>query len=196
MEVSGVTKRWAVVAFVLVVLVASLAASASSTSLFGTRFKLGTEIQFQIEDGTTWWWGCCSCTPTQVLGWRVTASSGQVVYSEVHDAAVPAASWVGKWAQLDATAKAVVAGRYVLYVDTSAGTLSRCFTLYDPCGCNSCSSPCWSCECQEVPTITNCTCRTSLVFVEACTTGCFPFVNWFGCGCSTCSSCSGGCGQP
>jgi hypothetical protein len=188
-----VIKRWAVLAFVLVVLVASLAASASSTSLFGTRFKLGTEIQFRVQDETTWWWGCCSCTPSQVLGWRVASGSGQVVYSVVHDAPVPASSWVGSWTQVNASAAAVPAGQYVLYVDTSAGTLSRCFTLYDPCGCNTCWSTCWSCACQEVPSISACACRTSLVFVETCTSGCFPFFGWLGCGCSTCS---GGCGSP
>jgi hypothetical protein len=186
-------KRGTALALVFVLLLVSLAASASSTSLFGTRFKLGTEIQFQVQDDTVWWLGCCACTPTQVLGWRVTTASGQVVYSVVHDAPVPAAAWIGKWTQLDAAASAVPAGQYVLYVDTSAGTMSRCFSLYDPCGCASCYSPCWSCGCQELPTITNCACRASLVFVEACTTGCFSFFPWFGCGCSTCS---GGCAQP
>ncbi len=122
-------KRSIVLAAVLVVLVASFAASASQSSLFGTRFKVGAEIQFRVEDQTTWWWGCCSCTPSQVLGWRVTAAAGQVVYSVIHDAPVPAASWVGSWKQLDANGVAVAVGQYILYVDTTGGTLSRCFAL-------------------------------------------------------------------
>jgi hypothetical protein len=187
-------KRSVALVFVLVVLMASLAASASSTSLFGTRFKLGTEIQFRIEDQTTWWWGCCECAPSEVLGWRVASASGQVVYSVVHDAAVPASSWIGSWTQVGASATAVAAGQYILYVDTTAGTLSRCFTLYDACGCSTCWSPCTSCACQDVSTITTCACRTSLVFVDTCTSGCFSLFGVFGCGCG-CSSC-GGCGQP
>jgi hypothetical protein len=181
-------KRWLVVACVLALVLASFAASAASSSLFGNRFKLGTDVQFRVEDSTTWWWGCCSCSASQVLGWRVTTSSGLVVYSVVHDAPVAASAWVGTWTQMDIDAKAVVAGSYVLYVDTSAGTLSRCFTLYDPCGCASCSTPCWSCACQEVSTITTCSCQTTLVFVDTCTTGCLPFFGWFGC--------PGGCGHP
>ncbi len=186
-------KRWTALVLVSVLLLVSLAASASSTSIFGTRFKLGTDIQFQVQDETVWWWGCCSCTPTQVLGWRVTTSAGVVVHSVVHDAAVPAATWVGKWSQTDANGQAVAAGQYMLYVDTSAGTLSRCFSLYNPCGCSTCYWGCWTCECQEVPSISECACRTSLTFVETCTSGCFPFFGWFGCscGCSSCSSCAG-----
>jgi len=186
-------KRWAVVACVLALLLASFAASATSSSLFGSRFKLGTEIQFKVQDSTTWWRGCCSCSEAQILGWRVTTSSGLVVYSVVHDAAVPASAWVGTWAQIDVNAKAAASGSYVLYVDTSAGTLSRCFTLYDPCGCSSCSTPCWSCACQDVSTITTCSCQTTLVFVDTCTTGCLPFFGWFGC---SSSPCSGGSGHP
>jgi hypothetical protein len=184
-------KRWAVVACVLALLLASFAASAASSSLFGARFTVGTEVQFRVQDSTTWWWGCCSCSESQVLGWRVTASSGLVVYSVVHDAPVPASAWVGTWTQVDTNAMAVPSGKYVLYVDTSAGTLSRCFTLVDPCGCSSCYTPCWSCQCQEVSTITTCACQTSLVFVDTCATGCLPFFGWFGC-----SSCGGGCGHP
>ncbi len=181
-------KRSAVLLLALVVLLTSFAWSASSTSLFGTRFKVGTEIQFQVKDETIWWWGCCSCIPSQVLGWRVAASTGQIVYSVALDAALPAAAWVGSWTQVDANGVAVAPGQYVLYVDTSVGMLSRCFTLYDPCGCNTCWSNCWSCGCQEVATITECACRASLVFVEPCTSGCFPFFSWTGCGCSPCSS--------
>jgi hypothetical protein len=177
----------------LVVVLASFAVSATTSSLFGTRFNLGTPIQFQVEDSTTWWWGCCSCPPSQVLGWRVTTSAGAIVYSVIHDVPVPAAAWVGTWTQVDMNAQAVTAGMYVLYVDTSAGMLSRCFTLYDPCGCGSCYSPCWSCACQEVPTITECACRTSLVFVDTCTSGCFSLFGWLGCGCAPCG---GGCPHP
>ncbi len=187
------TRRRTILVCFLVVALASLAVSAASSSTFGTKFRTGTEIQFRVDDSTTWWWGCCSCSDSQVLGWRVTTSTGLVVYNVVHDAPVPASTWVGTWTQVDINAAAVAAGMYVLYVDTSAGTLSRCFTIYDACGCSSCSSPCWSCQCQEVPTITTCACRTSLVFVDTCTTGCCSFFGWFGCGCT---SCSGGCGNP
>lgn len=191
-EVSGVMKRWAVLASVLVVLAASVAASATSTSLFGARFKVGTEIQFRVQDETTWWWGCCACTPSQILGWRVASPSGTVVFSIIHDAPIPAAAWVGTWNQLNPSGQAVPAGQYVLYVDTTVGTVSRCFTIYDPCGCTSCWSPCWTCGCQEVPTVQNCACRTTLVFVDTpCTNGCLSLFGLFGC-----SSCCGGCGQP
>lgn len=184
-------KRWTVLAIVSIVILASVGASASTTSLFGTRFRVGTEIQFRVEDDVTWWWGCCSCAPSQVLGWRVVSSTGTVVYSVVHDAAVPAASWVGSWTQVDASAQAVPAGQYMLYVDTSVGTLSRCFTLYSPCACSPCTPMCWTCSCDQTPSITNCSCRASLVFVDTCTSGCLPFFGWFGCGCNSCSGCSG-----
>jgi hypothetical protein len=183
-------KRWASIGLVLLVALTLIAVvSTASTSLLGTRFKLGEEIQFKVEDSTVWWWGCCSCTASSVLGWRVVSGAGQTVYSVVHDAPVPASIWSGAWEQTASGGVAVAAGQYILYVDTTAGTLSRCFSLYDPCGCNSCYSPCTSCVCNEVPSITDCACKTTLVFVDTCG-GCFPFFWWLGCSsCSGCSSC-------
>lgn len=182
-------KRWALVGCLLAILVATVAVSASATTLYGTRFKLGTEIQFKIEDTTTWWWGCCSCTPSFVLGWRVTTSTGLLVYNVLFDAPVVATTWTGIWDQIKMDDTPAAAGQYMLYVDTSAGTLSRCFTLYDPCGCSWCYSPCTSCLCQEVASITNCACRTALTFIEPCATGCFSFFWWLGGCCSPCATC-------
>jgi hypothetical protein len=188
-EVSAVKGRWAsVVGVLLVVLVLLSFAVLPATS---ARFRLGNNIQFRIEDSTTWFWGCCTCAESLVLGWRIVTSSEHVVYSVVHDAPVSSSLWLGTWTQVDIDSIAVPAGQYKLYVDTSAGTLSRCFTLYDPCGCNWCTSCSW-CACEGVSSITDCACRTALVFVDSCTTGCFSFPffwGWGSCGCSSCSSC-------
>ena len=181
--------RWASIGavFLLVLVLSSFAALPASS----TRFRLGAEIQFKIEDSSTWFWGCCGCCEcedTLILGWRVVNSVEQVVYSVVHDAPVASPVWLGTWTQVDSGGVAVPVGYYKLYVDTSAGTLSRCFTLYDPCscywGCNICST----CACTDVACITTCACRTSLVFVDTCSTRCcFPlFWGWGCCGCSSC----------
>ncbi len=178
--------RWVSIATVvlLVLALASFAALPASS----TRFRVGTEIQFKIEDSSTWFWGCCGCcecADTLVLGWRIVDSVEQVVYSVVHDAPVASSVWLGTWTQVDSGGVAVSEGYYKLYVDTSVGTLSRCFTVYDPCsccwGCNICSA----CACTDVACITSCACRTSLVFVDTCSTGCyFPlFWGWGCCGC-------------
>lgn len=160
-----------------------------ASSLFGTNYNLGEEIQFRVEDSTTWWWGCCACEESVVLGWRVVNTYEQVVYSVIHDAPVSSSLWRGSWLQQDMNGLAVAAGQYKLYVDTSVGTLSRCFTLRDPCGCNWgtswCASSCTSCVCEDVPSITTCACKTTLVFVDDCNTGSFPFFWW---GCNTCTS--------
>jgi len=78
-------------------------------------------------------------------------------------------------------------GYYILYVDTSVGTLSRCLYLYDPC-CGCCwgwSSCGWSrCGCGSQSTITSCCCRTSLVWVEEEQPCCHLFFRW-----PCCSSC-------
>ena len=180
--------KWARVGWVVLFLSMAVGISAMASSLFGTTYDLGEEIQFQVQDSTTWWWGCCSCEDSLVLGWRIVNLSGQVVYSVIHDAPVSSAIWQGSWLQLDMNGIAVAAGQYKLLVDTSVGTLSRCFTIQDPCGCNwYVSSCCTSCVCEDVPTITNCSCSTTLVFVEDCNTGCFPFFFW---GCSSSSGCS------
>ena len=188
-------RRWVFVPCVLVMaLVLSTVAATSATTLFGTRFRAGETIQFEVQDASSWWWGCCCCNccdETQILGWRITDLCGGSVYSVVHDAAVPASAWLGSWAQTKADGSAVAGGQYMLYVDTTAGTLSRCFTVYDPCACYSpCwyCSPCTTCACNQVTSITECCCKTSLVFVDTCTTGCFPFFGLFGC-CSSCTTC-------
>ncbi len=171
---------WAVL---LVTLLVGPAAWASS--LFGTSYDLGDEIRFKVQDSSTWWWGCCACEESLVLGWRIETTAGQVVYSVIHDAPVSASIWQGSWLQTDINGMAVIAGQYRLVVDTSVGTLSKCFSIKDPCACTWCRSSCVSCVCQDVSTITNCSCRTSLVFVDDCTTCGFPLFQW---GCSTCNS--------
>jgi len=184
-----VRSKWARISWVVLLL--SLMVGSAAMAL-GTSYDLGEEIQFKVQDSTTWWWGCCSCEGSSVSGWRIVNASGQVVYSVVHDAAVPSSLWQGSWLQLDLNGIAVAAGQYTLYVDTSVGPLSRCFTVRDPCACNWCTSSCTSCVCEEVTSITNCACRTALVFVTDCVPGCFPFFRW-GCnstststGCSSC----------
>jgi len=194
-------KKWARLGCVLVVVLAMgavVASAGTSSSLFGTKFNVGQEITFKVENSTTWWWGCGTCCPdVTILGWRVASSAGVTVYSVIHDAAVSASIWQAAWAQTDSAGAAVAAGAYTLYVDTSAGTLSRCFTIYDPCNrCLSCL-PCSTCMCQSVSSITNCSCRTTLVFVNTCTGGCgFPFPFPFFGGTCGCSSTPCGCGTP
>ena len=182
---------WVRIGCVAVLLSLMVGGAAMASSLFGTTFQLGEAIQFEVEDTTTWLWGCCCCEDSLVLGWRIVNIYEQVVYSVVHDAPVASAIWQGTWMQLDMNDVAVAAGDYKLYVDTTVGTLSRCFTLRDPCNCcnwcNWCTSSCASCNCcEDVSSISDCGCRTTLVFVEddACASGCFPFF-WWGC----CSSC-------
>jgi hypothetical protein len=186
-----VRSKWVRMSWLVLLLTIAVGSAAMASSLFGTSYDLGEEIQFQVQDSTTWWWGCCSCQDSLVLGWRIANSSGQVVYSVIHDAPVSSAIWKGSWLQLDMNGVAVAAGQYKLYVDTSVGTLSKSITLRDPCGCNWCTSTCTSCVSQDVPTITSCSCSTTLVFVEDCNTGFFPFFLW---GCNSCSS-SSSCGS-
>jgi len=187
-----VRSKWARIGLAGLLLVMVVGTAGMASTLFGKTFDLGEEIQFQVEDTMTWWWGCCTCEDSLVLGWRIVSLSGQVIYSVIHDAPVAASIWHGSWQQLDMNGAAVAAGQYELLVDTSVGTLSRCFTLRDPCGCNWCTSACNSCICEDISSITNCACRTSLVFIDNCSSGCFPFFFW-GC-CSSCSSStSSGC---
>lgn len=191
-------RRWAwTVGLLVVALCVAGVVATPATTLFGTRFQVGETVVFQVEDSTTWWWGCCACDTTQVLGWRIIDANGMTVYSVIHDAPVASSIWQGSWTQIYADGSAVAAGRYSLYVDTSLGTLSRCFTIYDPCGCASACTSCNSCTCEQVTTISSCSCRVSLVFVDqsACV---FPFFGLFG-GCyssSSCGSCGGGCSSP
>ena len=181
--------KWIRISWLVLFLTMAVASAAMASSLFGTTYDLGEEIRFQVQDSASWWLGCCSCEDSLVLGWRIVDQSGQVVYSVIHDAPVSSAIWQGSWLQLDMNGIAVVGGQYKLLVDTSVGTLSRCFTLRDPCGCNWYPSSCYSsCDvCEDVPSITNCSCTTTLVFVEDCNTGCFPFFLW------GCNSNSSGC---
>jgi hypothetical protein len=188
-EVSVVKGRWAsigVLSLVVLLLVSFVALPASST-----RFKIGEDVVFRVDDSTTWLWGCCSCEATLILGWRIVTTAEQVIYSVVHDAPVASSAWVGTWTQIDSAGTAAPAGQYKLYVDTSVGTLSRCFTLYDPCACNWCTpcTACTLCACEGVSSITNCACRASLVYVEPCGTGCFSFPLFWGWGCCGCPSC-------
>jgi len=178
-----------VIGVVLLAITASATASAFSTS-YG-RYKLGEAILFRIEDQQrgSWGWGCCcnccqpACTATQVLGWRIADASGNVVYSVMHDLPVVASTWQGSWSQVNSVGIAVAAASYTLYVDTSAGTLSRCLYLYDPC-CGGCGCWGWSgcgwsrCGCGQQATITNCCCTTRLVFVQQSTSCCFPLFRW------------------
>lgn len=167
----------------LVLLVLSVAVvEAGSTYTTSTgRYKLGGPVIFKVQDSGSNWWSCCccqcnTCNPSQVLGWHIEDSSGQIIYSVVHDAPVLSASWQGTWAQVDSSGAAVSAGNYILYVDTSVGTLSRFVTLYDPC--NYCTWGWgWCCNtCQEKPTIvTDCYCKASLVLLKQTTTCCWPF---------------------
>lgn len=185
--------KWTRISWLALFLIMVVAGAAMASSLFGTNYNLGEEIRFQVQDSTTWWWGCYSCyscDDSLILGWRIVDSCGQVVYSVIHDAPVSSAIWQGSWMQLDMNGAAVAAGQYKLLVDTSSGTLSRCFTLRDPCCWNWCTSACTSYICQDVPSIDTCGCRTSLVFVEDCNTGCFPFFFW---GCNSYNSCNSGC---
>jgi len=152
-----------------VVVLGSVAAAASVQSL---RYKLGEPVVFMIEDEKTSRWCCCCCSgcpDTLILGWRIVAASGATVYSLRFDPVGYASDWDGTWHQTDASGAPVPAGSYTLYVDTSAGTLSRCFSLYDPCsGCccwNWCSTRSY-CTCRQVATITHSCCRTSLVLVQ------------------------------
>jgi hypothetical protein len=188
-----VRSRWVRIGCAILLLSITVGSAAFASSLFGTTYNLGEDIQFKVEDSTIWWWGCCSCcscTESLVSGWRIVNASNQVVYSVAFDAPVAASIWQGTWSQLDMNGAAVDAGRYMLYVDTSAGTLSRWITLRDPCACSWCTSSCSYCEWDEVPSITDCSCRTSLEFVEDCNTGCFSLFWWLGCSSSSsCSSC-------
>lgn len=184
--------KWIRIGWVVLFLSMIVGSTVMASSLFGTRFNLGEDIQFEIEDSTSWWFGCCPCPDSLVLGWRIANASHQVIYSVIHDAPVSAAVWRGEWQQHDMNGIAVAAGQYKLYVDTSVGTLSRCFTLWDPCACNWFVSRCTPFCCEHLPVITTCACSTSLVFVADCQPGCFPFFWWGRClprtspGCSTC----------
>jgi len=174
------------VAVVLVAVLVLSAIAVQAGSMYTTwtgRYKIGETVAFKIVDSGGGWWSCGQCNTcgqSQILGWHIADSSGQTIYTVVHDAPVPSSSWQGTWTQVDANGAAVAAGTYTLYVDTSVGTLTRFIKLYDPC--NSCTWGWgWSCNtCQETATIvTNCYCRTSLVLQKETTTCGWPF--WWPC---------------
>ena len=187
---------WAGVVLIGMVLLSAVAASASSSWFWGTTsYKAGEAVVFNVTTESTCWWCCNSCGQpacpvVTISGWRVADSAGKVVYNVIFDAPVAASAWQGTWHQLDGYQQAVAAGYYTLYVDASVGTLSLCFRITDPCGCG-CGMWSWNCcDCQEKPSITNCTCKTTLAFVPqespcACNQSLF---GWFGLGC--------GCGCP
>ena len=174
------------VAVVLVAVLVLSAIAVQAGSVYTTwtgQYKLGQTVAFKVEDSGGGWWSCCqcnTCSQSQILGWHIANSSGQTIYTVVHDAPVPSSSWQGTWTQVDANGAAVAAGTYTLYVDTSVGTLTRFIKLYDPC--NSCTWGWgWACNtCQEKATIvTNCYCRTSLVLQKETTPCSWPF--WWPC---------------
>lgn len=170
----------------LVLLMMAVVVGQATTTASSGRYRVGETIQFKVQNTTSgWWWGncCCQCTcsETQILGWHIANSSGQTVYMVVHDAPVAASIWQGNWAQIDSVGAAIPVGEYMLYVDTSVGTLSRSFKLYDPCSCCGwCCNWYWNCNwCNETSTITtNCYCRTSLVLLEEAQDCCWPFFRW------------------
>ncbi len=161
-----------------VVVFGAVAFAASSRS---GSYRLGEPVVFMVEDQKTSSWCCCCCTcpDTQILGWYVVDSDGDTVYSVEFDPVGYASDWDGTWSQTDDLGASVPAGTYTLYVETSVGTLSRSFSLYDPCscrcGCNRCwgFGRCWGWRCgtcSQVATITHTCCRTSLVLVQEKTT--------------------------
>jgi hypothetical protein len=191
MEVSVVRRRWIAIGSALLCVVVLVSLVGGAWTLSGTRFRAGQQITFEIQDTTTWFWGCCCncCEETLVLGWRIVDASELTLHSVALQQPAYASMWQGTWNQIDANGVAVSAGQYKLYVDTSAGTLSRCFTVYDPCSCTSWCSACNCTVCEDVDCITDCACKVSLVFVDNCSPCIFPFFWWGCCGSSTDCGC-------
>ena len=157
---------WGCVVLAMVLAIgASVTVSAGPFGLFTSQYRLGETIVLRVESQGSLWWSCCCCSTcdnVSITGWRVADSSGTTVYAAVFDAAVASSIWQGSWSQADINGVAVQAGYYTIYVDTSAGTLSKSVRLYDPC------SRCWSwcgtcCGCESNATITADCCRFSLV---------------------------------
>jgi len=175
-----VKHRWAWASVVLVglVLVAAVAATATTYSNWSGKYKVGETVLFKVGSQQLWWWNCCccnqqpACPAVQISGWYVADSTGKTIYNVVFDQPVAATGWQGSWGQVDSSNKAVPAGYYMLYVGTSVGTLSRYIRIYDPCSCWSWYQSCTTCG--EVPSITNCGCRTSLVLEKVRETCCWP----------------------
>lgn len=177
----------------LLLIAAVMGAASTSSSVWSGRYRVGETVLFKVEDQKVFCWCCCcqpACPETQVLGWHIADSSGGIVYSVVNDAPVPASIWQGSWSQINSLGASVAAGYYILCVDTSVGTLSRCLYLYDPC-CGCCWGCCgWSCcgwsrcGCGPQSTITSCCSRTSLVWIVEEAPCCHLFFRW-----PCCSSC-------
>lgn len=167
-------QRWVWLGVALLVVgVCAQVAIAGSSGLFGDRYDVGELIQFRVVDETSWWWGCCppTCATSEVYGWRVAHAGGSIVFGVEFDVALPSSGWVGNWAQVDLNGLPVPAGTYILYVDTSVGTLSRCFRIVDPCCWDLCW---WCCSCEANPCITQCQCMTSLEWVYPEPDCCWP----------------------
>ncbi len=179
--------RWAWVSVALVGLVVMVVVLGSATtySNWSGKYKVGETVLFKVDSEQLWWWNCCccnqrpSCPVVQVSGWHVADSTGKTVYQVVFDTPVNVSDWQGSWGQVDSSNAAVPAGQYTLYVDTTVGTLSRHIYIYDPC--STCWSWSWSCNaCQEVASITNSGCRTTLVLLKEVkdTNCCLPLFWW------------------
>ncbi len=175
---------WASVVLVGLVVVMAVAASATTYSNWSGKYKVGETVLFKVDSHQLWGGCCCcnqqtTCPAVKISGWHVNDSTGKTIYKVVFDQPVSATGWQGTWGQVDSSNKAVPAGNYILYVSTSVGTLSRYIRIYNPC--NSCWWWYWGCNtCGEVPSITNCGCRTSLVLLENVDKKCcFPF--WWPC---------------
>jgi len=174
--------------FLCLILAAAITGmAASSSTTFFVNYSLGESVVFQVTERNNWWCGCCGseCCDTKILGWHVTDACGVWVYSVEYNVAVPASSWQGSWSQVDSSGVQVTAGSYQITVETSAGTLSRCVKIHDPCRC-WCWNPCrcWSgCTCKELPSLTHCCCKVSLQLVVEGPSCCFPLFGYCSAGC-------------
>jgi len=95
------------VAVVLVAVLVLSAIAVQAGSMYTTwtgRYKIGETVAFKIVDSGGGWWSCGQCNTcgqSQILGWHIANSSGQTIYTVVHDAPVPSSSWQGTWTQVD-----------------------------------------------------------------------------------------------
>ena len=157
-------KRWLIWGGVVFALLA-ISTLASGDGLSWPRYPLGATVLFYIDTQHTCWWCCCgccdcACPEVTVSGWRILNSAGNTIYASAFETPIPAAAFDGRWEQVDNAGGAVAVGTYILYVDTSTGTLTQCLQVYDPCG------RCWSwpcCSCTTNVQTTHCCCRTTLV---------------------------------
>ena len=184
-------KRLVLAAVTLALLVLMVGSTATAGSLFDRatmKYRVGDAVLFRVETRKSCCCCCCSCADTEVLGWQVVDACGQLVHTMEYDPPGLSSTWEGTWTQIDLSGTQVPSGYYKLYVDTSAGTISRCFKIYNPCSC-CCWSSCWCrdlcswwsrCSCRENPTIKHCCCRVSLELVAETGTCCLSSC-WLGC---------------